>query len=372
MIRKFLNTLIFSAILFQAEAQTLDVKMDEKLISPGDSLYFTATYTPAPGKPAPATLLVMAINDSFRIWEKRFPLLGEPITPSILIPKDMPTGNYRLRFEVMESFFSFTGKLNSPGYVKSLDATLVTRDGEYLQKELAVLPDSTFIFNNVLFPDDALLSFSSKRVNRDRLSISAVQIVDSTEKNVNPVNKDIYIGERNAGNQPVPAVGDTTAMLTYFDQAHMLEAVRVITDTKTTAEKFNNEYSTGLFRTADERLIDMTTASGGYLNVMQYLQGRVAGLNISSFGNATWRGQRVQFYVDEIRSSIDLVETIPVTDIALVKAYPPPFFGNPGGGGGAVAIYTKRGGNFETLGNNTFRVKGYTPLQSAFPVKPTR
>ncbi len=368
MICKFLSSIIFSLFLLQANAQVLNVKIKEQVIKPGDSLHFTASYSPAAGKTAGATLLLMAINDSLQIWEKRFPLLGEPISPSVFLPTEMPTGSYKLRFVVMENFFSFTGKVQSPGNVKSLEATLVTKDGQYLQKDVAVLPDSTFTFNNVLFPGEGLLSFSNKRINRDNLNITTIQVVDSAAKNVNVVYKDIYIGEQNASKESTVIDVDSSSLQTYFGQTYILEAVRVVTETKSVAEKFNEEYSTGLFRTADERLIDMTNVTGGYTSILQYLQGRVAGLNINSFGAASWRGQRVQFYVDEMRASIDLVSIIPVTDIALVKAYPPPFFGNFGGGGGAVAIYTQRGRDFTNVGNNTFKVTGYTPLKSSFEV----
>jgi hypothetical protein len=54
-----------------------------------------------------------------------------------------------------------------------------------------------------------------------------------------------------------------------------------------------------------------------------------------------------------------------MNDIAIVKAFPPPFFGAPGGGnGGGIAVYTKRGGENRFLpGNRTvFKIKGYTPL----------
>ena len=51
-----------------------------------------------------------------------------------------------------------------------------------------------------------------------------------------------------------------------------------------------------------------------------------------------------------------------MTDIAIVKAYPPPFVGAPGSGG-AVAIYTRRGDEITNLpaGRQVFKVRGYTP-----------
>ena len=43
---------------------------------------------------------------------------------------------------------------------------------------------------------------------------------------------------------------------------------------------------------------------------------------------------------------VTAIENIPVSDIAYVKVFRPPFFGATGGGsGGAIAIYTKKGGD---------------------------
>jgi hypothetical protein len=108
----------------------------------------------------------------------------------------------------------------------------------------------------------------------------------------------------------------------------------------------------------------------GYSNIFGYLQGRVAGLQVTQSGfnggAARWRGSRVAFFLDEVRASAQQIASIPMADIAIVKAYPPPFMGAPGGGG-AVAIYTRRGGeaNYLPANRTVFRVKGYTPSATA-------
>lgn len=81
----------------------------------------------------------------------------------------------------------------------------------------------------------------------------------------------------------------------------------------------------------------------GFFNLFNYLQGRVAGLQITPTGAATWRGGGVTFFLDEVRVPAQQIANIPMTDIAIVKAYPPPFIGATGGGA-AVAVYTRRGG----------------------------
>ena len=104
----------------------------------------------------------------------------------------------------------------------------------------------------------------------------------------------------------------------------------------------------------------------GFYNIFNYLQGRVAGLQIApagfNGGRAWWRGSPVTFFLDEIRVPAQQIANIPMSDIAIVKAYPAPFIGAPGGGA-AVAIYTRRGGSADYLPPNSqvFQVKGYSP-----------
>jgi len=111
----------------------------------------------------------------------------------------------------------------------------------------------------------------------------------------------------------------------------------------------------------------------GFNNVFNYLQGRVAGLQIAPTGAASWRGSRVTFFLDEIRVSAQQIANIPMTDIAIVKAYPPPFIGAAGSGGG-IAVYTRRGGEAGYLPANrqVFKVRGYTPSAIALDMNKLR
>ncbi len=91
--------------------------------------------------------------------------------------------------------------------------------------------------------------------------------------------------------------------------------------------------------------------------------------NFNRFGESglRWRGKEVNaFYIDEILVDLEQILNIPVTDIAIIKAYPPPFFGASGGtgDGGAIAIYTRQGEyRRENSVNNKwlFSIKGYSP-----------
>lgn len=118
---------------------------------------------------------------------------------------------------------------------------------------------------------------------------------------------------------------------------------------KTIEQKLNEEYCSGLFKSADGTYFDMLndkTAIGAnsYLNILSWLQGRVAGLQIyqtkSNLLVPYIRNSRAGIYVDEIYRDPDFLNILPVTDIAMIKVIKGPFLGAFNSPGGVIAIYT--------------------------------
>ena len=110
------------------------------------------------------------------------------------------------------------------------------------------------------------------------------------------------------------------------------------------------------------------------IDMFHYLQGRIAGLNIS-FNNGqpilSWRNGNPELFLDEISTQADVLEGIPVSNIAYVKVFRPPFFGAfGGGGGGAIAVYTRKGNDTKSLpvagGLEYAILGGYTPYKEFY------
>ena len=118
------------------------------------------------------------------------------------------------------------------------------------------------------------------------------------------------------------------------------------TSNKSIEEKLNQEYCTGLFKSTDGTIFDMTVTNNtsGYLNILDWLQGRVAGLQIYQSRNGisipVIRGTVAGVYVDEMPVSLSYLNAISNTDIAMIKIIKSPFMGGFNGAGGAIAIYT--------------------------------
>jgi hypothetical protein len=138
----------------------------------------------------------------------------------------------------------------------------------------------------------------------------------------------------------------------------VLETVTVKARQKTKQQQMDERYASGLFSGGDATSFDLTddpSVLGAY-NIFSYLQGRVAGLQITTGGGGSqlqWRGATPSLFLNEMPVDVSAIENIPVTDIAYVKAFRPPFFGAVGGGaGGAIAIYTKKGGDASSSTTN--------------------
>ena len=118
---------------------------------------------------------------------------------------------------------------------------------------------------------------------------------------------------------------------------------------KNAEEKLNEEYCTGMFKSADGIILDIESSinASSYFNILDWLQGRVAGLSVYKSGTGVSipviRGNIAGVYIDEISVSLNYVNSLSNADIAMIKIIKSPFYGSFNGSGGAIAIYTFKG-----------------------------
>jgi hypothetical protein len=178
-----------------------------------------------------------------------------------------------------------------------------------------------------------------------------------------------------AGNYRHKLLADEQARALAMLQGKTLQNVTVRSKTKSPLEQMDERYARGLFSGGDAVQFDIVNdpTALGRQDIFSYLQGKVAGLMITQSGmdvNLQWRGGTPQLYLDEMAVDAQLISSIPVTDIAYVKVFRPPFVGGMGGGsGGAIAIYTRKGGDIAVepgkgLAKNV--VMGYTPIRQFY------
>lgn len=234
------------------------------------------------------------------------------------------------------------------------------------QRLLDVQPDGTFMDSTGLFFDSLSVywQFVNKKNFGDQVSIKFMP-------NRLPAPKSIH---SNLGPFDYSFISDTTgewasrqllaSYLSTIKSKGELETVVVKGRSKSKSELLEEKYTSGLFSGGNGQFLDLVDdpSSTSYMNIFQYLQARVAGLQISnpmsSNPTVTWRGGTPGFYLDEVPVDLSQLANIPVSDIAGVKVLRPPFMGM-GGSNGGVAVYTRRGGDTR---NDNFHssVKGET------------
>jgi hypothetical protein len=234
--------------------------------------------------------------------------------------------------------------------------------------------DTSVMLNMIVIGKDSSRQFLSVQVEKDG-SFEYPQVFFDTAKvyfnfNNNPsLTKDATLQMDNSLLKPVPSViqvGNSPPFLWNDNQAkqkldavlaeqellrkRMAEAtlaeVTVTTRAKTREQVVNDKYTTGFFaRGNNTRVFDLTDETKPVFsrNVLEYLQSKVAGLQISGT-NVSWRGDVPEFFLDELRTDLDHISSIPMANIAMIKTFPPIFmFATGGGRGGAIAVYSKKG-----------------------------
>jgi hypothetical protein len=122
-----------------------------------------------------------------------------------------------------------------------------------------------------------------------------------------------------------------------------LKEVVVHSIIKTRLQQLDEDYATGFFKggIGDFHDVQAEWKSMQYIDVISYLKSIVP---LSMQNSAT------QLYLDDVKANNGELDALPVSLIAYVKIFKPPFFGlspTPGGvfSNGAVAVYTRRAGS---------------------------
>ncbi|HET7897024.1 MAG TPA: hypothetical protein VFL47_05130, partial [Flavisolibacter sp.] len=175
-----------------------------------------------------------------------------------------------------------------------------------------------------------------------------------------------------AGNQNSSKLAKEAARL--LARSGTLENITVRAKAKTPKEKMEEKYVSGLF-TGDGNSFDLVNdpLASTYMDIFQYLQGKVAGLQITTGAGGTalsWRGGTPALYLNEMQTDVSMISSTPVADIAYVKVFRPGESIVSGSGGGVIAIYTRRGGDAQpstdSKGLNAVQMMGYSPVKEFY------
>lgn len=219
---------------------------------------------------------------------------------------------------------------------------------------LPIRPDGTFGDSSAIFFDSLSVyyQFAQKKNLTDRVSVTFMPDRLAAPKSIiSSLNASDYNFVDTAGNYRNRMFADQLFAEIARRKAGELAAVTVRGRQKSLLEQMDDKYASGLFKSGDGYAFDIVNdpSAQGMMNVFQYLQGRVAGLQISNAMDASptlsWRGGNPALFLDEVpQMDAQMLSTMSMADVAYIKVIRPPFIGAAGGGsGGAIAVYTRRG-----------------------------
>jgi len=159
------------------------------------------------------------------------------------------------------------------------------------------------------------------------------------------------------------------------EKEQVLKEVIVTGRVKSNEQKMDEKYASGMFSGGDSRNFDVANDpfAASSQSIFQYLQGKVAGLQINTGANPpsmTWRGGSPVIYLDEIQTDPSFMQSLNMNDVAYVKVFSPGSVGViSSSGGGAIAVYTKKGADRTTndkTGLGYVQITGYTPVKQFY------
>ena len=288
--------------------------------------------------------------------------------PKIIYPRDT-------------SYLSLSGKIYGamPSQLRDAGSIVLIMQKQKHENKMVVVP----IEPNGTFHDPSVILFDTSNIfyqlpKAKGLGDASVQFM---ENRLPPFSNNIAANglfnnqmQDTAGDSRHLLFADEEKRLANLYKAKVLEAVTIQAKTKKPLDVLDDKYTSGLFSGGDAYQFDLLNdpSAVGSMNIFNYLQGKVAGLQITTGSppSLQWRGGTPQIYLDEIPADADMISSLSITDVAYVKVLRPPFFGGTGGGAsGAIAIYTRKGNDRamqpgKGLSNNT--VRGYTSMREFY------
>ena len=194
-----------------------------------------------------------------------------------------------------------------------------------------------------------------------------------------PLPQTSYILTTTNKNEPAPAwvtntVNDLKIQKEIDEKYKMLQGVVVQSKLKSPKEQLNEQLSSGRFKTTNETVFDFVNENQTafiYSNILEWLNGRVAGLSSGS-GRASIRGSAATIFVDEMRVDPGYLDALPINEIVMIKVIKGSAYALQAGvvSGGIIAIYTNRMGFRRTVQKEpslpSNKIKGYDHVKKFF------
>ncbi len=279
------------------------------------------------------------------------------------------------------SYITLSGKVMGvlPGQInKEAAVVLMVKQKDQEGQMLLVPVESNGTFNDpatILF-DTAQIYYSFQKAKE--LKDANIQFMTNRlpAPSFNPSSfiKPYGLFPDTTGNYRQLSFADEANSLAEMMKVKTLENVTVKSRGKSPVQLMDEKYASGLFSGGDGYQFDLANdpMAAGAQNIFTYLQGKVAGLQITTGSgqpSLQWRGGAPQLYLDQTPTDPSFISSLSVNDVAYIKVFRPPFMGGFNGANGAIAIYTRRGNDVKQdpgKGLASNKVYGYTPIREFY------
>jgi hypothetical protein len=378
--RSFVACILLGGLCTPVWSQTMvELSADKKSYLPGDTIKLLCLLPDWENTQRLGTLnLLIEDKRHEQVWKFRYPLVEGYFDAELVLPDDFPNGEYFFTADIQPVFFQLTGRTLKQGNSDSLRYTMLLTDKTMIAGKVAVNKEGNFRMPRHVFSGRATLYFSPLEAGRkakNNIDVAIVTPLDSSFAPIGRTSFSLQIGESRNDDIFGSYIPDTTFLQN--QQKGTLSNVTVTAKGKSAETKLDKTYTTGSFTSENSVVFGgMEDEFAGNINILEYLQSRVAGLNIvrdtEEFGGywVSWRNEPTAFFIDELPVDLQGIVSIPVSDIAMVKIFKPPFNGGAmGSGGGAIAIYTKRATTGQSSRyKNRFVIQGFSPTISTLTV----
>ena len=251
------------------------------------------------------------------------------------------------------------------------------------EKTLLTLPiekDGSFKFDGVYFFDTAKIFYQINNDKNKRLTDAAsfsfkTNVSNSAGPSTTNPNLLPY------SPQPPAAIVlksiERNELLKEVDKqkVKLLETVVVKTKVRSKEDIANEEYTSMQFTSPMARtfLTEGDPFAKSAITVLDYLRSKMGNLQINTGGfggepSISRRGESVPVFLNEMNTTLDVIQSTPMSSVAMIKVFDPPFFGASNGSGGAVAIYTKKGEALtsDMKGLNIASLQGYSAIKEFY------
>ena len=305
--------------------------------------------------------------------------------------KEIISGKYPTIINQSSKYISYKGRVTVNAKPAAQQNLIMLVDGDVSGNQIMeVETDSNgeFFFDNLIFEKPIKITYQLNGANaalksRTNVFINPANTFISLKKDLPSVEK-YRLVDRNSSSEASQSAEITKTIEArkykkeYNEKVTLIEEVKVKAKKKNLTEELNKKLSSALYQSMNEVVFDFVNenqSAESSPNILQWLQGRVAGLTIN-FENGVptpyIRQGKANIYLDEMLMDAGSLSGISASNIAMVKIIKDGSVGMSGGGNGAVLIYTKRGdtqsktpaSNLLNMANlNFFVMEGYNEYE---------